>query len=86
MEYFVYVLKSLKDNNYYIGLSSDVEKRIKQHNSGKTKSTKHRRPFKLIYKEKYNNLQEARKREKFLKSYSGVSEKRSIINESDNGE
>lgn len=86
MNYFVYILKSLKDNNHYIGVSCDVEKRLKQHNSGKTKSTKSRRPFNLIYKEKYDSFKDAREREKFLKSYSGATEKRRIINELDIGE
>ncbi len=80
MDYFVYVLKSLKDGNHYIGVSHNTEEKIKQHNSGKTKSTKYRKPFKLIHREKYNNLQQALEREKFLKSYSGVAEKRKIIN------
>ena len=79
MNYFLYILKSLKDNNHYIGISNNVSERVKQHNSGKTKSTKSRRPFKLVYKEEYNTFEEARERENFLKSYSGVSEKREII-------
>ena len=67
--YYVYILKSLKDNNFYIGTTNNVQRRLKEHNSGKSKSTKSRIPFKLIYKEKYKTLSEARKREWYFKSY-----------------
>ena len=83
MEYYLYIIKSLKDNNYYIGITTDPNKRIKEHNSGKNKSTKNRKPFILIYKEKFKNRILAREREKYLKSYSGVREKRKIIKKFD---
>jgi len=69
--YFVYVLQSLQDKNLYIGISMNVEKRLLEHNRGYVKSTKHRRPFKLIYTEKVINRKQARIREKKLKSGSG---------------
>ena len=77
--YFIYILKSLKDNNHYVGLSKDVENRLRYHNAGRVRSTKHRTPFILIYKEQYPTRIEAREREKFLKSYEGSSEKLTII-------
>ena len=67
-KWFVYVLKSLKDGNLYIGISQDPEKRVETHNKGKTESTRNRRPFILIYKEKCNSLNEAREKEKYYKS------------------
>jgi putative endonuclease len=78
-EYYLYILKSLKDNNHYTGISSNIEKRLLQHNSGKTRSTKNRKPFILIYKEKFPSRLEARKREIFLKSYHGSKEKMEIL-------
>jgi len=66
--YFVYILRSRKDNNVYIGITSDIEKRLKQHNSGKNLSTKYRTPFDLIYSEKTENRVDARNREKYFKS------------------
>jgi len=48
--YFVYILKSLKDNNLYVGRTNNFERRFKEHNSGKVQSTKSRRPFALIEK------------------------------------
>lgn len=66
--WYTYALKSLKDSHLYIGISENPERRLEDHNAGMTKSTKHRRPFKIIYKEKCINRIAARKREKYLKS------------------
>jgi putative endonuclease len=68
--YYTYVLKSEADNNLYIGYTGDLRQRIKDHNQGKTKSIKHRIPFKLIYYEAYKNKTDARKREIELKKNS----------------
>jgi len=71
MLYYIYVLKSLKDNKFYAGLTSDLKNRIKLHNSGKVFSTKPRIPFKLIYYEASCNKKDAIAREKYLKSGMG---------------
>jgi len=65
--YYLYILRSHKDLGYYVGTTDNLEKRIKEHNSGKTKSIKHRIPFDLAYSEKYATKIEARKREILLK-------------------
>ncbi|HOG76449.1 MAG TPA: GIY-YIG nuclease family protein [Candidatus Marinimicrobia bacterium] len=44
----VYVIRSLKDGRYYVGMSEDVSQRLKTHSSGKDTSTKSRRPFELM--------------------------------------
>jgi len=64
----VYVLKSQLDHRFYVGMSKDVSKRLKEHNSGKTKSTKGFRPWIQIHLEEYPDRITARKREKYLKS------------------
>ena len=66
--YYVYVLQSIKDNKLYIGHTNDLKRRIKEHNSGFTLSTRYRKPFKLIYYESYVNLNDALEKEKFLKT------------------
>ena len=43
--FYVYILKSLKDNDLYIGRTNNIDRRIKEHNSGKVSSKKSRRPF-----------------------------------------
>lgn len=69
--YFVYVLLSQKDGNFYTGYTENIEKRLDDHNSGEVYSTKYRRPFSLIYYEVSFNLDDALKREKYLKSTYG---------------
>ena len=66
--YFVYALKSSKDSRIYVGLSSNPEKRLLEHNRGETKSTKGYRPWVLIYKKFVGSRVDARKEEKRLKS------------------
>ncbi len=65
--FFMYILKSKKDNNLYIGSTNNLVRRLKEHNAGLVKSTKSRIPFKLVYYEGYANEEEARKREENLK-------------------
>jgi len=67
----VYALKSEKDGRIYVGFSADPIKRLKEHNAGKTKSTKGFRPWKIIYQEKVQTRIEARNREIYLKSGAG---------------
>ena len=73
--FYVYVLISLKDKTTYIGSTENLEKRLKEHNQGKTKSIKHKVPFELVYSEAYCNRTQARKREIRLKKNSSEKEK-----------
>ena len=65
--FYIYILKSKKDNNCYIGSTNDLERRIAEHNSGLVFSTKSRLPFELVYYEAYRLESDARSREKSLK-------------------
>jgi putative endonuclease len=65
--YYVYILKSKKDHNFYIGSTNDLKRRLYEHNSGLVFSTKSRRPLELVYYEAYRAEGDARKREKKLK-------------------
>ena len=65
--YKLYVLKSLKDLGYYIGITESIKKRLKEHNLGRTKSIKHRIPFELVHTELFATKKESRKREIQLK-------------------
>jgi len=69
--YYVYVLRSLLNNRLYTGYTNDLERRLEEHNSGKTKYTSYTGPYKLIYKETYTTRLEAARRERFLKSGKG---------------
>lgn len=65
--FYVYVLKSSKDKNIYIGSTNDIGKRLREHNDGRVISTKSRRPFVLLYYEAYGAEEDARRREHNLK-------------------
>jgi len=69
----IYILRSLANEKFYIGSSreNNSEARWKSHESGKTRSTKSGRPWKLVHQEQYVTYTEARKRENFLKSGQG---------------
>ena len=69
--HYVYILKSFKDGSYYIGCTSNLNKRLKVHNLGKTRSLKNKRPLEIIYKEDYTSATEAFARERQIKSYKG---------------
>jgi len=69
--WYVYVIQSLKSDYWYTGSTSDLRKRFNQHNSGKSTYTKSRVPYQLIYYEACLNEQDARSREKYLKSGMG---------------
>ena len=69
--YYNYVLKSSKDNNFYIGFTTNLKQRLSDHTSGYVKSTKHRRPFTLVYYEVSFNEASALHREKYLKTTYG---------------
>lgn len=71
MTHFVYVLYSKKDYGFYTGYSTNLKRRIVQHNEGKSVATRPRRPFKMVYYEACLSWKDARAREKYLKSGMG---------------
>jgi putative endonuclease len=75
--YYVYILLSLKSHKWYTGYTIDLRKRFNEHQSNKSDYTKGRGPFKLIYYEASLHEEDAKARERYLKSGSG---KRYLIN------
>jgi len=69
--FYVYVLRSLKNNRFYIGCTNNLSRRIKEHNEGKSRYTSLTRPFELIRYESFPDLKLARRREKLLKGGQG---------------
>lgn len=65
---YVYIIKSLKDGKLYVGHTNNLKRRFREHNNGLEKATSPRRPFKLLYYEACNELQDAVNREKSLKT------------------
>jgi putative endonuclease len=71
MPYFTYVLKSELTGSPYVGHTSNLEKRIIEHNIGKSLSTKCKRPWRLVYYEEYTRRSEAISKERYFKSIKG---------------
>jgi len=69
--FYVYVLRSESDSGFYIGFSTNLRARLRQHQDGESLATSHRGPWKLIYYEAYTEREDAEGREKFLKSGAG---------------
>jgi putative endonuclease len=79
MHYYTYVLLSQKDNELYIGLTTNLKKRLQEHARGDVSSTKRRRHLKLIHYEYFINKEDAEAREKFLKSGFGHQQLKEIL-------
>jgi len=69
---YVYVLKSLKDSSLYIGFTTNLKKRFESHNKGLNQATKPHIPYKLIHFEGFLNIDDAKRREVYLKSGWGL--------------
>ncbi len=69
--YYVYILKSEKDNSRYIGVTTNLKRRLQEHNNGLAKYSSTKRPFKLLWYCAFLNKEIAYNFEKYLKSSSG---------------
>ena len=70
-KYFVYILKSKNREIIYIGFTNNLERRVREHNSGKSKFTRIYKLWEKVYIEEYDNKADARKREKYFKLVAG---------------
>ena len=71
MFFYIYVLESKKDGELYVGYTDNLGKRIEEHNKGRNSSTRFRLPFELIYFEGCRNMNDAKRREHYLKTTQG---------------
>ena len=69
--FFTYIIFSPKIGRYYIGSTLNLDKRLKEHNSGKTFSTRNKGPWELVFSEQFTNRHDAIIKEKLIKSYKG---------------
>ena len=58
MKYFVYILNSLEFDKTYVGISNEPNRRLKEHNSGKSIFTRKFMPWEIVYKEQFDSLQQ----------------------------
>ena len=77
--YYLYVLRSLRDGMLYTGVTKDLQRRLREHQAGKTRSLRFRRPLALIYSETYPTRREAAARERFFKTPEGGVLKQRLI-------
>lgn len=71
MFHYVYILQGEKSTSLYIGYTNNLKRRIKEHNLGLNFSTQLERPWKIIFYEAYLNEEDAKRREKYLKTNQG---------------
>lgn len=67
--FYVYIIRSGEQR--YIGFTTDLRRRLKEHNSGESKYTKRYRDWQVLYYEAHTNELDARRREKYLKTSGG---------------
>lgn len=77
--WYLYILKSEKDNKRYVGSTNNLKRRLAEHNSGKVHSTKYRKPLILIYREEFMAEAEARNRELYFKTHKGFNELKKLL-------
>lgn len=68
----VYVLRSKVNDSFYVGCTNEIKRRLEEHNSGMSQSTKSKKPWKLIFFEAYIDSEDAYRREKYLKTSQGM--------------
>ena len=78
--YFVYILKSKSTGRHYVGYTNNLQRRLKEHNNGKTRSLVKYIPLEIILVEEYKILKEAREREKQIKSYKSGEAFKKLLN------
>ncbi len=83
--FFLYIIQSGRTKRFYIGVTTNLANRIKQHNNGHTKSTRAYRPWILIYTETFLDKGSAYKREYYLKHPKGYLEKKDIVQKYQHG-
>jgi putative endonuclease len=66
---FVYILRSETTKRFYIGSTDDLERRLSEHLRGHSPATRGRGPWKLVYKEQFDTVIEARRREYEIKQW-----------------
>jgi putative endonuclease len=79
--YYVYVLKSVKQDFIYVGFTHNLKNRLKEHNNLENLSTKHYAPFELIFYEAYPNEKDAKRREEYFKTTKGKVTLRQMLKE-----
>ena len=84
VRFFFYILQSEKDGSYYLGQTSNLQDRLKRHNQGRSRYTKNRGPWKLVYQESFTSRSEAVRREQECKRKHSREFIEALINDPEN--
>ena len=79
--YYVYVLRSLNNDFIYVGYTENLKRRLSEHNKSQNKSTKHYAPLKLVHYEAYLSINDAKRREMYLKTTKGKTTLHTMLKE-----
>jgi len=79
--FYLYVLKSKNRDFIYVGQTTDLKRRFREHNNREELSTKHYAPFDLIFYEAYRNRKDCLRREEYLKTTKGKTTLRTMLRE-----
>ncbi|MDX2064352.1 MAG: GIY-YIG nuclease family protein [Fimbriimonadaceae bacterium] len=77
--WIVYILQSDSNGRYYVGQTIDLCRRLREHASGQTPSTRGRGPYTLVHTESYASRSEATKRERSIKAWKSAVAVRALI-------
>lgn len=69
--FYVYILKSKIREITYVGFTNNIDRRVREHNLGKSKFTRIYKPWEIVYTEEFSSEEEAIRREKYFKSAAG---------------
>lgn len=78
--HYLYILQSKRDKSFYTGVTNDIQRRLKEHNAGLSRSTKNRIPWMIAHTEEFESIIEAYQRERYIKSRKKRKYIESIIN------
>ena len=66
---WLYILQSEATDRFHVGSTSNLERRLSEHARGQTRSTRNRGPWRLVYREEFENLTAARGKERQIKTW-----------------
>jgi putative endonuclease len=81
--FYTYIIQSQTSGRFYVGHTEDLDNRVHEHNSGESKSTRNKGPWKLVYSESFPSRAEAQKREYEIKSKKSSESIKRIIQNSE---
>jgi len=84
MSFFVYIIQSQMDGTFYKGFTTNIERRLEEHNSGESRYTAKKMPWDLVYLQKMTSKKEALIREKQIKHFNSNYLKQLIENYKNN--